>query len=138
LDFYCALKREPRKLQVLGDGTQEKSYLYVHDCLEAIFTLIDHHSDDPGVHIYNLGTSETTIVDRSANIIAEYLGVRPEIEHSGGKRGWPGDSPLILLDTTRLRSLGWLPKLTIEQAIIRTLEWFDANEYVWRDCVTES
>jgi UDP-glucose 4-epimerase len=132
-DFYRALKRDPTRLRVLGDGLQEKSYLYVQDCVAAILAAVDRHSEDPGAHIYNLGTDETLVVDESVALIAEHLSVSPEIQHAGGRRGWVGDSPLIRLDTTRIRGLGWRPQLTIEQAVIRTLEWFDANEYAWRD-----
>jgi UDP-glucose 4-epimerase len=134
-DFYCALRRDPAHLRVLGDGRQEKSYLYVQDCVEAILTAADHHRDDAGTHIYNLGADETIVVDESVRIITGHLGLSPEIEHTGGQRGWIGDSPLIHLDTARIRGLGWKPSLTIAQAVARTLEWFDANEYAWREHV---
>lgn len=132
-DFYRSLKRDPTRLRVLGDGRQEKSYLYVQDCLSAILTAAERHHDEPGAHIYNLGTEETLLVDDSVRIIAEHLSLAPEIEHTGGRRGWTGDSPLIHLDVGRIRGLGWRPKLTIRQAVVRTLEWLDANEYAWRD-----
>jgi UDP-glucose 4-epimerase len=132
-DFYRALKRDPHYLQVLGDGHQEKSYLYVQDCISAILLAAERHQADPGAHIYNLGTDETLIVDASVALIAEHLSATPRIEHTGGRRGWIGDSPLIRLDTTRIRDLGWRPQLTIEQAVARTLEWFDDNNYAWRD-----
>jgi UDP-glucose 4-epimerase len=130
-DFYTALKRDPTRLSVLGDGRQQKSYLYVQDCVEALLAAAEHHTGDPGAHVYNLGTDETMLVDESVAIIAERLSVSPEIEHTGGRRGWAGDSPLIHLDTRRIRSLGWRPQLTIEQALVRTLEWFEANECLW-------
>ena len=136
-DFYCALKRDPTRLRVLGDGRQEKSYLHVGDCVDAVMTLVDRHGGQPGAHIYNLGTDETVVVDRSVEIITRHLGLSPLIEHTGGRRGWIGDSPLIRLDTTRLKALGWRPRLSIEQAVVRTLEWFDANEYAWRDRVED-
>jgi UDP-glucose 4-epimerase len=132
-DFYRALKRDPSRLRVLGDGRQEKSYLYVHDCLSAILTAVERHRSEPGAHIYNLGTEETVLVADSVRMITEHLSLSPRIEYAGGRRGWTGDSPLILLDTARIRKLGWRPQLTISQAIKRTLEWFDANEHVWRD-----
>ncbi len=137
-DFYRALKRDPTRLRVLGDGRQEKSYLYVQDCVAAILAAVDRHGEDPGAHIYNLGTDETLVVDESIALIAGHLSASPEIEHTGGRRGWVGDSPLIRLDTTRIRSLGWRPQLTIEQAVVRTLEWFDANEYAWAEQEIES
>jgi UDP-glucose 4-epimerase len=137
-DFYCALKRDPTRLRVLGDGRQEKSYLYVGDCIEAILTAAEGHEAKPGVHIYNLGTQETVVVEESVALIAEHLGLEPAIELTGGRRGWTGDSPLIHLDTGRIRGLGWRPTLTIREAVIRTLEWFDASEYAWRDQVGPS
>lgn len=137
-DFYCALKRDPTRLRVLGNGRQEKSYLYVGDCVEAILTAAERHRDEAGAHVYNLGTQETVVVDDSVAIITEHLGLQPQIEHTGGKRGWTGDSPLIHLDTERIRGLGWRPKLTIREGVIRTLQWFDANEYSWQDQVGAS
>jgi UDP-glucose 4-epimerase len=132
-DFYRALKREPSRLRVLGDGRQEKSYLHVQDCLSAILTAAEHHAQAPGAHVYNLGTEETIVVDQSVAIITAHLGLSPEIEHTGGQRGWIGDSPLIHLDTRGIRRLGWKPQLAIPQAIGRTLGWLDANEYAWRE-----
>ncbi len=137
-DFFCALKRDPGVLAVLGDGRQRKSYLYVHDCVSAMVTAAERHQDDPGAHIYNLGTDETVVVDDSIAAITAHLGVSPRIEHSGGRRGWIGDSPLIHLDTTRIRGLGWAPQLTIKEAIVRTLDWFEDNDYVWRDAVHDA
>jgi len=136
-DFFCALKRDPTRLRVLGDGRQEKSYLYIEDCISAILSAAEHHHDEPGAHVYNLGTDDTVVVDDSVKIITEHLSLSPEIEHTGGRRGWTGDSPLIHLDTARIRRLGWRPTLTIEEAIVRTLDWLDTNDYAWRDQVVD-
>ena len=132
-DFYRALRRDPARLRVLGDGRQEKSYLYVQDCIDALLIAVERNEASPGAYVYNLGTDETLLVNESVAIIATHLSFSPHIEHQGGPRGWPGDSPLIRLDSTRIRALGWRPRLTIEQALTRTLEWFDENEYAWRD-----
>jgi len=127
-DFYRALRADPTRLTVLGDGRQEKSYLYVGDCIEAIVSAVDAHADAAGqTHVYNLGTDETIVVDDSVARIVGHLGLAPQVEHTGGKRGWKGDSPLIRLDCTKIRGLGWAPTLSIEQAIGRTLDWFEAN-----------
>src|SRR4051794_35031092 len=102
-DFYRALKRDPMRLRVLGDGRQEKSYLYVHDCVSAILAAVTAHESDVGsTHVYNLGTDETIVVDQSVALITRHLDVSPRIEHTGGLRGWPGDSPLIHLDCSRI------------------------------------
>ena len=130
-DFFCALERDPARLRVLGDGRQRKSYLYVGDCVSAILLAAERHHDEPGVHVYNLGCDQTVTVDDSIQIITEHLSLSPAIEHTGGRRGWTGDSPLILLDTARIRALGWRPELTIEQGVRRTLDWLKANDYAW-------
>jgi UDP-glucose 4-epimerase len=131
-DFYRALKQDPDRLHVLGDGRQQKSYLYVHDCVAAMLAAVRAHEGEAGAHIYNLGTDETVTVAQSLANILGHLSLSPAIEYGGGRRGWIGDSPLIHLDCTRIRSLGWKPKLSIAEATIRTLEWFDANPFVWR------
>jgi UDP-glucose 4-epimerase len=127
IDFYRALKRDPTRLRVLGDGRQEKSYLYVKDCVAAMLVALDHHGEAPGVDTYNLGTDATVVVDDSVALICAHLGVDPVVEKAGGRRGWAGDSPLIHLDTTKIRSLGWTPTLTIPEAVTRTLSWLDAE-----------
>ncbi|HLM85036.1 MAG TPA: NAD-dependent epimerase/dehydratase family protein [Solirubrobacteraceae bacterium] len=132
-DFFCALKHDPTHLRVLGDGRQEKSYLYVQDCIDAILLASERHEDEPGVDIYNLGADETIRVDESVAMITAQLGLSPTVEHTGGRRGWIGDSPLILLDTTRMRALGWEPRTTIRQALERTVSWLSDSEYAWRD-----
>ena len=133
-DFYRALKRDPTRLQVLGNGLQTKSYLYVADCVDAMLTAArKHERRHCELGVYNLGTDETVVVNDSIATICEHMGVEPELEYTGGERGWPGDSPLIHLDCARIQSLGWTPTLTIREAILRTLRWFDANPYAWDD-----
>jgi UDP-glucose 4-epimerase len=136
-DFYRALRADPRSLLVLGDGRQEKSYLHVRDCLRAILLAAEHHHDEPGTHVYNLGTAETVVVNDSIELITRHLGVSPTLQYTGGSRGWAGDSPLIHLDTTRIRGLGWEPQLTIREGVLRTLQWLDQNDYAWRDPASE-
>jgi UDP-glucose 4-epimerase len=127
-DFVRSLRRDPTRLMVLGDGQQEKSYLYVGDCIEGILVGLGATARGT-VAVYNLGTDETIVVDDSIALITEYLGVSPTLEYTGGRRGWPGDSPLILLDTKKIRALGWQPTLPIREAIERTLGWLDATPY---------
>ncbi len=126
-DFHRALRQDPSRLQVLGDGRQEKSYLYVGDCVSAMLIALAAH-DEPGTAaVYNLGTDETVTVSDSIASICEHMGVRPELDYAGGRRGWAGDSPLISLDCGRMRSLGWAPTLSIREATHRTLDWLDAS-----------
>ena len=135
-DFFAKLQGDPTRLHVLGDGKQEKSYLYVQDCVSAILAGLRNAADKPGLSVYNLGTDETVVVDQSIAIITRELGLSPAIEYAGGKRGWAGDSPLIHLDCSRIRALGWAPTLTIEQAIVRTLRWLEANPSVFEPRVS--
>jgi UDP-glucose 4-epimerase len=130
-DFWRSLRDDPTRLRVLGDGKQEKSYLYVQDCIDAIRTAMGVHEGREGdFAVYNLGTEETLVVDDSVGLITRALGVEPEIEHTGGRRGWAGDSPLILLDISKMKSLGWAPRVTIPEAVGRTVAWLDSNAVV--------
>ena len=124
-DFYRQLRDHPGNLTVLGNGKQRKSYLYVQDCIDAILLAIEMA---PGrVNIFNLGTDEYCEVNDSIRWITEHLGLSPSIAYSGGDRGWIGDSPFIFLDCDRIRALGWRPRLTIREGIIRTLDFLAAN-----------
>jgi UDP-glucose 4-epimerase len=127
-DFYKKLLKNPNELPVLGNGQQRKSYLYVQDCIDAIFFAIEKASER--VNIYNLGTDEYCEVNDSIGWISGHLGLNPERKYSGGERGWIGDNPFIFLDTAKIRNLGWKPKLTIQQGIIRTLEYLQANQWL--------
>lgn len=126
-DFCRSLRRDPSRLQVLGDGRQEKSYLYVGDCVSAMRMATEQPLESGAVRIYNLGTDETIVVDDSIAAITAHLGVTPELEYTGGIRGWLGDSPLIHLDCARIQSLGWQPTLSIREAIARTVDWLQRN-----------
>ena len=121
VDFFRKLTANPDEIEVLGDGQQRKSYLYIHDCIDAIFTVLD--AETAPVAVFNLGTDEHCTVDESLGWICEAMGVNPERRYSGGERGWVGDSPFIYLDTSRIRSLGWSPKLTIREGVLRTLSY---------------
>ena len=127
-DFYNQLLEHPDRLDVLGNGHQKKSYLYVQDCIDAIFTALEK-SQEP-VNIFNLGTDEYCEVNDSIHLICSHLGLDPEIHYSGGKRGWIGDNPFIFLDCTKIRSLGWKPKYSINEGIIKTLEYLEKNQWV--------
>ena len=124
-DFYKPLLAHPDELRVLGDGTQRKSYLYVQDCIDAILLALEQASG--AVNIFNLGTDEYCQVNDSIGWICRHLGLNPKIRYSGGSRGWVGDNPFIFLDCKKIRTLGWKPKLTIQEGIAKTLEYLQAN-----------
>jgi UDP-glucose 4-epimerase len=125
-DFIEKLRADPQTLEILGDGRQQKSYLHVDDCVEALLYGVTHtpHStadgDSPGgMYTYNLGTRTTTSVDRIAEIVCEELGVDPEITYTGGDRGWTGDVPRMRLSIEKLAGLGWEPALESTGAVRR-------------------
>lgn len=127
-DFYKKLLENSNELPVLGNGKQRKSYLYIQDCIDAMLYVVEKAQEK--VNIYNLGTDEYCEVNNSIGWICGHLGVNPERKYSGGERGWIGDNPFIFLDTAKVRALGWKPKLTIQQGIIKTLEYLQANQWV--------
>jgi UDP-glucose 4-epimerase len=120
-DFYKSLRSDPTRLRVLGNGRQRKSYLYVGDCLEAM--LLAMAKTRRTLEIYNLGTDEYCEVNDSIGWITARLGVAPALEYTGGDRGWIGDNPFIFLDCSKMRALGWTPKLTIREGVDRTLDY---------------
>jgi len=125
-DFYKQLLEHPWELCVLGDGHQRKSYLYVQDCVDAILVAIERATDK--VNIFNLGTDEFCDVNDSISCICGHLGLKPKLVYSGGNRGWIGDNPFIFLDCSRIRALGWTPKLTIREAVVRTVQYLQQNQ----------
>ena len=127
-DFYQQLLSDPARLKVLGDGTQRKSYLYVHDCIDAILHALKHAQAK--VNLFNLGTAEYCQVNDSIGWITGHLGLQPTLSYSGGSQGWVGDNRFIFLDTARIGALGWKPKLTIREGIIRTVDWLSQNRWV--------
>ncbi len=127
-DFYRQLQTDPTNLQILGDGRQRKSYLYVQDCIDAMLMAMNKASEK--VNIFNLGVDGYCEVNDSIGWICEALGVRPALHYSGGSRGWVGDNPFIYLDTRRIRALGWSPSINIGLGVIRTVEFLRANEWL--------
>ena len=133
-DFCQQLLATPEHLRVLGNGRQRKSYLYVQDCLDAMVRVVEMQAALRAPHqvgIFNLGTREYCEVLDSVGWICEEMGVAPKVETTGGERGWTGDNPFIFLDTARVNSLGWEPKLTIEQGVKATIRWLLENRWVF-------
>jgi len=128
-DFYKQLKNDPNKLKVLGDGKQRKSYLYIQDCIDAVF--LAQEKAQAKVNIFNLGLDEYCEVNDSIKYICSTLNVEPNLLYSGGKRGWVGDNPFIFLDTNKIESLGWKPKFSIKDGVVATVKFLQQNEWVF-------
>jgi UDP-glucose 4-epimerase len=129
-DFYKQLKKNPKKLIVLGNGYQSKSYLNVSDCVSAIFKI--YKKKMKGTYVYNLGLNKLITVRESIKILTKYLNLKPVVKFGKAKRGWIGDSPKILLDIKKIKKTGWTPKKKIKESIHETVEYFKKNDWVFK------
>jgi UDP-glucose 4-epimerase len=128
-DFVRKLLDDPNRLPVLGDGHQRKSYLYIGDCVTAMLKV---QANMPEVlDVFNLGADSYCTVRDSIGWIGARLGVSPQLEFTGGDRGWIGDNPFIYLDTKKIRATGWSNDLTIREGVERTVDWLLANQWVF-------
>ena len=130
-DFYRQLKQNPSRLEVLGNGKQRKSYLYIQDCIDAMLFALEKSNES--VNVLNLGVDGYCEVNDSIGWICEELGVSPKLEYTGGDRGWIGDNPFIFLDTSKIRDLGWKPKLSIKDGVLKTIQYLKTNEWVFEE-----
>ena len=116
-------------LEILGDGKQRKSYLDVTDGCSGIFHAIQYAKDRK--NIFNLGHDEIMNVLDLADIVVQELGLKGvQYRTTGGERGWLGDLPFVHLDTTKLKALGWQPKVSIEEGIRNTVRYLQAHPRV--------
>jgi UDP-glucose 4-epimerase len=129
-DFIAKLTNDSEHLEILGDGTQRKSYLYVDDCIDSMFTAL-HHTIDP-VSVLNVSSEDQISVVDIAQIVVEELDLDDvAFTFTGGVnggRGWRGDVKNMLLDVRRLKSLGWHWKHTSEAAVRRTVQTLSSLE----------
>lgn len=123
-DFIQKLKMNPKKLEVLGDGTQNKSYLYVKDCAEAMTFGLERSKRR--VEVINIGSEDQVKVSKIARIVIDKMGLKNvDIEYTGGVnggRGWIGDVKKMLLDVSKIKSKGWRPRYNSEQAVSLTVQ----------------
>ena len=130
-DFYRKLKQNPSRLEVLGNGKQRKSYLYIQDCIDAMLFALEKSNES--VNVLNLGVDGYCEVNDSIGWICEELGVSPKLDYSGGDRGWIGDNPFIYLDTRKIQDLGWKPKLSVQDGVLKTIQYLKKNEWVFEE-----
>jgi len=124
-DFIGKLRDDPEALEILGDGRQEKSYMHVTECIDAMVHVVEHCEE--GHNVYNLGTRTTTSVTTIADIISDEMGYDPDYQFTGGDRGWVGDVPRMRLSVEKLAALGWEPQQSSDDAVRRaTRELLDA------------
>ncbi|MFC2067143.1 NAD-dependent epimerase/dehydratase family protein [Chloroflexota bacterium] len=115
-DFIYKLKRNPGELEIYGDGNQEKPFFLVEDCIDGM--LCAYHNIDSQYDVYNLGVSSVTKVSSIADIVAEEMGLfNVKYKYTGGRRGWPGDVPVVHFNVDKIQGLGWQAKNTSDEAV---------------------
>ena len=120
-DFTKKLKNNPNELEILGDGTQTKPYVYVLDLVDCIVKMTKDIKK--GVEIYNVGVETATSVTRIADIVCEELGYKDvKYNYTGGNVGWKGDVPKFQYDLTKIHNAGWKAKHTSDEAVRETVK----------------
>ncbi|MBI3319356.1 MAG: SDR family NAD(P)-dependent oxidoreductase [Candidatus Omnitrophica bacterium] len=120
-DFVKKLHDDPTRLTILGDGNQCKVYLHVEDCLDGMLFAVTH-AEEP-VNVLNLSTDDAVVVRRMAEMVVHHLGLaQVAFQFTGTPYGWKGDVPRVGLDTTKMKTLGWAPRLNSEQAVASAIE----------------
>ena len=120
-DFVNKLRKNPKRLEVLGDGNQRKPYLYVRDCVDGMLYGFGHANEE--VNVFNLGCSDNTDVKTIAKIIIKEMGLKnARIEYAGGRQGWKGDIVFVDYDTAKMKNLGWEPSFNSEGAVRKAVK----------------
>lgn len=114
-DFIKKLKENPKVLEILGDGNQNKPYLHVKDLVEAIVFIWVHTKDK--INYFNVGVESTITVRRIAEIVSEEMELKPEFIFTGGDKGWIGDVPYFRYSLDKIHRLGWYAKMTSDEAV---------------------
>jgi UDP-glucose 4-epimerase len=107
-DFVRRLRQDPTKLRILGDGSQSKSYVHVHDVVAAV--MLAYQKVEEPFRAFNVATGDYITVKEIADLAVECVGLAPgavKYEMTGGNRGWKGDVPIVRLSTERIQSIGW-------------------------------
>ena len=124
-DFINKLRRNPGELEILGDGTQRKSYLHVSDTVEGMLHIFDvFKGEDKLVDFYNLGNDDWITVREIGEIVSHEMNLKPRFIFTGGVdggRGWKGDVKFMRLDIEKAKKTGWKPRLNSREAVRRTV-----------------
>ncbi len=120
-DFIEKLRKNPKELEILGDGKQSKSYIHVSDVIKAML-FVFHHAFDR-VNVYNVATDDTLDVTTIAKIVIEEMGLKDvHLKYTGGERGWKGDVPKVRFDLNKIHRLGWKPVYNSEEAVRKSIQ----------------
>jgi len=127
-DFLRKLEKNPRELEVLGDGKQTKPYLYVADLIDAILLACEKSAGPLAVY-HAAGIGETSVREIAEIVLAATGRTGASIRYTGGDRGWPGDVPRFRYDISRLQALGWTPQRHSTDAVRHAVERIKANGF---------
>jgi len=120
VDFIDKLRKNPKELEILGDGKQQKPYLYVSDVVDGMIFGFEHSCNN--INLFNLGCDSNTTVTKIAEMVVEEMSLKNvKFKYTGGKRGWPGDVPRFQLDSTKIKQLGWKEKYTSDDAVRKAI-----------------
>ncbi|MDH7517796.1 MAG: NAD-dependent epimerase/dehydratase family protein, partial [Candidatus Thermoplasmatota archaeon] len=127
VDFIDKLKKNPKQLEILGDGKQQKPYLHVSDVVDGMIFGFEQSNDQ--INLFNLGCDSSTTVTKIAQMVVEEMGLKDvEFKYTGGERGWPGDVPRFQLSTEKMKKLGWKASLSSDEAVRKAIiELLDKN-----------
>lgn len=117
-DFVRKLRADPTRLQILGDGSQSKSYIHAADVVDAVLLADATHHEPYGV--FNVGTGDYITVKEIADLVVECMkldSTKVVYEFTGGDRGWRGDVPVVRFSSDRIKSLGWSCRRTSGEAL---------------------
>ncbi|HDM25359.1 MAG TPA: NAD-dependent epimerase/dehydratase family protein [Thermoplasmatales archaeon] len=119
-DFINKLRKNPEELEILGDGRQRKSYLYVSDCVDGMLFGFENAKDQ--INLFNLGSDGATEVNRIAEMVVDEMKLGDiKFKYTGGKRGWKGDVPRFQFDISKIKKLGWKPKYNSDEAVRKAI-----------------
>ncbi len=120
VDFIQKLRQDPDRLEILGDGKQSKSYLHVEECVEGLLFAVENGAEQ--INIFNVGSEDTITATDIGMIVIREMGLEDvEITYTGGKRGWKGDVPRMMLSVEKLKELGWVPGMSSDESVRATV-----------------
>lgn len=121
VDFINKLRKNPKELEILGDGKQRKPYLYVTECVDGIMHGFTHAEEE--INVFNLGVDSVTEVTRIGELVTEEMGLENvTFTYTGGKRGWKGDVPHFQFDINKIKKLGWEANLSSDETVRKAIQ----------------
>jgi UDP-glucose 4-epimerase len=121
VDFINKLRKNPKELEILGDGKQRKPYLYVTECVDGIMHGFEHADEE--INVFNLGVDSVTEVTRIGELVVEEMGLENvDFKYTGGRRGWKGDVPHFQFDINKIKKLGWEANLSSDETVRKAIQ----------------